>query len=144
MRIRKASLVLIMLILASMLCFASESTKTFFVNLHEEKNSIYPIDSKLGQVVSCDSSPIHKFLCEALKAPFDYDWTENYVDSSSKALVSSLFSSTLSDLLPSEDFLLSKAKLNSDSSYSVSVRFIKSNKVLCFVIKDLKIIAISK
>jgi len=131
----------LVLLAISFTAFAEVSPKTFFPAL--SSNPIYPIDSYLGQTAPENSSSEHILLAEALRTAYSFEWVEEYVAPQSKKMITNLYSTLLSEMLPAKLFVFSKSYKNADNSISISVKLVETNDVISFVLDENKIINIS-
>ena len=117
------------------------SAKLSLVALSSEQKEILPVDGVIGQIVQTDETIFHSFLASAISSDFGYEWLETYVNPDSRAAISSVFSSFLSENLPAKDFVMSALSQNGDGSVSISAR-INSN-IVDFVIDGSYLVAMT-
>lgn len=138
---KKLTVFLILLFSLCLPAFADDSYRTAIVAGKHE--AVYPIDREIGQIVKRDQTKEHLLLSEALSADYDFNWSEKYLAPQSRKILTSLYSSVFSDLLPAEDFVFSKGHTNADNSVSITVKFPKTGTIISFVIFENQIVGIT-
>jgi len=104
--------------------------------MRDQESLLLPVDSKIGIISKTFSSAQHIFLGYALSNEYSYEWMEEFVEASSRSVVSALFGSWLEEHLPLEGFLTSVLLENGDGSVSINVR--KGDDAACFVIEKVE------
>ena len=137
---KKILAITVFICLAVMSLFAQTTVKEYFPSL--AKTPCYPIDSDLGQCVPSDETEQHKLLAKALSEQYSFNWAESFLHPTFKKNLASVYSSLLSDILPAQSVLYSRASVNSDGTYVISVKTAESGKIISFAIMDGKICAI--
>lgn len=128
----KRTALLIILIGLSVFTLSAESPSVYFPSL-SEKTHIYPSDSEIGLTSSIKASEETQWLAEILTMEFNLEWTEENFEKTSAKALSAVYSKILAEVLPAEDFLISKPLINADGSVSAAVRF-SDSRVITFVI----------
>lgn len=133
------SVLAVILVFSVFPLFALSDAQEYFMAIEDE--FVYPVESTLGLVSDYPDSEAHSALYSALTSPFDFDWTETWFEESMKSSLSSVFSPVLSEILPAGEFLMSRSRINADSSCSINVRF-KDGKIMTFTLIDSKIVGL--
>lgn len=120
--------------------FAVSDANTFFPARFSKAS--FPIDDDIGQCVDADSVYEYRFLNNVLREPYSFDWAEQYLHPSTRKNIASLYSALLSDILPSENLLFSEARVGSDKSYVITVKFVDIKRIIAFSVMDNYIYAI--
>lgn len=136
---KKVLLIITILVFTAVSLFAQVTIKEYFPSL--AKNPCYPIDSQLGQCVSSDDTEQHKLLAKALSEQYSFNWAESYLHPTFKKNLAKVYSSVLSDILPVQSVLYSRATVNSDGTYVISIKT-SGTDIISFAIADDKICAI--
>ncbi len=100
------------------------------------KAPVYPVDSVLGQCVPSDSSEQHILVSEALSEPYSFEWAEKYLHPRFKKNIALIYSPLLSEILPAESVLYSRASISSDGTYAISVKIAESGKIISFAVSE--------
>lgn len=131
----------VFLLVTCLYAFADSSARVYFPSLASEP--VYPLECDLGQTVPQNKTAAHELLAKALKEPYSFDWSEQYLAPQFKKILTTLYSSTLSEILPANDFMFSRANKNADNSVSISVKFMNTDTIISFVILENQIIGIN-
>ncbi len=142
MKKKKVVTVFLLIILFSVSLLSADTLREHLVSAHRE--SVFPVDSLIGQTVDPSSSNELTLLARALSEEFSFEWTETYLEENTRVGILENMTNTLTSLLPQSQALFSQPFKNGDDSISVSVRFVDGGMVLSFVILGEKIIAIAR
>lgn len=139
---KKTLTLFLMFLLFTFCAFADDSSyRVFFPSLASDP--VYPIESTIGQIAAANQTEEHKLLSKALSEPFSFEWCETYLAENTRKNITTLYSALLSDLLPSNEVLFSRANNNADNSVTISVKFPNSDDVLTFVVLENRIIGMT-
>ena len=117
----------------------ADEVRVEFPKKHDDRTSVLPVDSVIGQIADESSDSTVHALAMALKEEYSFEWTQNHIAEESRASLVKLFGTWFSENLPSGQALFSVPHINGDGTVGVNVRI--GSSCMAFLLQENMIVS---